>query len=92
MPTLHMDVEIARQTQQTMSQSYQEMMASLQKIQSVVNNLRGGAWQGNSATEFFSQYDQLYSHLKNLHDELQMLTTRLQNEISEWEAAAARLN
>ncbi len=91
MTTLHMEVEIAHSTQQTMAQSYQEMMASLQKMQGAVNNLRGGAWQGNSATEFFAQYDQLYSRLKNLHDELSMLTTRLQNEISEWEAAAARL-
>jgi len=91
MTTLHMEVEIARSVQQTMEQSSQEMSASLQKIQSAVGNLRGGAWQGNSATEFFAQYDELSSRLKTMCDELMSLSTRLRNEISEWEMAASRL-
>jgi len=91
MTTLHMEVEVARSTQQTMDQSYQEMAASLQKMQSAVNNLRGGAWQGNSANEFFAQYDQLHSQLKNLCDQLMQLSTRLQGEVVEWETAASKL-
>lgn len=91
MPTLHMEVDIARSTQQTMAHNIDEMRMALQNMQSAINNLRAGAWQGNSATEFFNQYDPLQTKLDNTLQELHMLSTRLQKEISEWEAAAANL-
>ena len=57
MATLHMDVETARSTQSNITNTYQQLTSTLQSMTSAVNGLQP-AWMGNSATEFFGQYDQ----------------------------------
>ena len=90
MTTLHMEVEVARSTQNTMNNTHGQLMSLLQSMNSSVNGLQG-SWQGNSATEFFGEYEQYRSAMNQMLEALSVLNTRLGNEISEWEAMSSKL-
>lgn len=90
MTTLHMEVETARSTQNNMNNTYGQLTSMVQSMTSTVNGLQP-AWLGNSATEFFGDYEQWRSAATQLLDALNVLQTRLGNEISEWETMASKL-
>ena len=90
MTTLHMEVETARSTQNTMTNTQAQLTSMVQSMNNSVNGLQP-AWLGNSATEFFGEYDQWRSTTQQLLEALNTLTTRLNGEISEWEAMASKL-
>lgn len=90
MTTLHMEVEQARGTQNTMTNTHAQLMSMLQSMNSSVNGLQP-AWLGNSATEFFGEYEQWKSSMTTILENLQMLNQRLGNEITEWESMASKL-
>lgn len=90
MATLHMEVETARSTQNTMSNTQAQLTSLVQGMNSSVNGLQP-AWLGNSATEFFGEYEQWRSTMTQLLESLNTLQTRLMNEINEWEAMASKL-
>ncbi len=90
MATLHMDVETARSAQSNMTNTHQQLTSLLQTMTSTVNGLQS-AWMGNSATEFLGLYDQWKSSMNTLLDNLNTMSTRLQNEINEWEQMASKL-
>lgn len=90
MTTLHMEVETARSTQNTMNNTQAQLTSLLQSMNSAVNGLQP-AWMGNSATEFFGEYEQYRSSMTQMLEALNVLTTRLANEISEWEAMSSKL-
>ncbi len=91
MPTLHMEVEMCRSTQSNMVNQHQQLVSTLQTITNAVNSTVGSAWIGQSATEFQQQYDQLRSSITGQLDQLQQLSTSLQNEIAQWESMASRM-
>jgi WXG100 family type VII secretion target len=90
MATLHMEVETARSTQNTMTNTHAQLTSMVQSMNNAVNGLQP-AWLGNSATEFFGEYDQWRGTTTQLLEALNTLTTRLNSEISEWESMASRL-
>lgn len=90
MATLHMEVETARSTQSSMNNTHGQLSSLLQSMNSAVNGLQP-AWQGNSATEFFGEYDQFRSAMTQMLEALSVLNTRLGNEITEWEAMSSKL-
>jgi WXG100 family type VII secretion target len=90
MTTLHMEVETARSTQNSLGNTHAQLQSMLQSINSSVNGLQP-AWQGNSATEFFGEYEQFRSAMTQMLEALNVLTTRLGNEITEWEAMSSKL-
>ena len=90
MTTLHMEVETARSTQNTMNNTHAQLTSLLQSMSSSVNGLQP-AWMGNSATEFFGEYEQYRSTMNQMLEALNVLSTRLSNEISEWEAMSSKL-
>ena len=90
MTTLHMEVETARSTQHSMTNTQAQLTSMLQSMTSSVNSLQT-AWLGNSATEFFGEYEQWKSSMTTLLENLQLLSTRLNNEITEWETMASKL-
>jgi len=90
MTTLHMEVETARSTQSTLNNTQSQVSSMVQSMNSAVNGLQP-AWLGNSATEFFGEYEQWRSSMNTMMESLNALTMRLGNEITEWEAAAAKL-
>jgi WXG100 family type VII secretion target len=86
-----MDTEVARSSQSAMSNTQQQLTSMLQSMTSTVNSLQS-SWMGNSATEFYTTYDQWRTQTTTLLDQLATLTTRLQNEITEWESVSSKLN
>ena len=90
MATLHMEVETARSTQSNMSNTHAQLMSMLQSMNSSVNGLQP-AWQGNSATEFFGEYETFRSAQTQMLEALSVLSQRLGNEITEWEAMSSKL-
>ncbi|PIV26105.1 MAG: hypothetical protein COS37_08120 [Anaerolineae bacterium CG03_land_8_20_14_0_80_58_20] len=90
MATLHMEVETARGTQNSMTNTQAQLTSMLQSMTSSVNGLQP-AWLGNSATEFFGEYEQWKSSMTTLLENLQLLGTRLNSEITEWESMASKL-
>ena len=91
MPTLHMEVEVARQTRSNMMTQHQQLTSSLQAITTAVQNTVGSAWQGQSAMEFQQQYDQLRQSIMNQLEQLNQLASNLENEINQWEQMASRM-
>lgn len=91
MATLHMEVEAARSTASTMKSSREQVEASVQAMGNSVTGLVGSGWQGNSASEFLSTYEQWRSTMTQLVQQLNELTGRLDNEINQWEQMAAKL-
>jgi len=85
-----MEVETARSTQSNMSNTHGQLMSLLQSMNSSVNGLQP-AWQGNSATEFFGEYEQYRTTMNQMLEALSVLNTRLGNEITEWEAMSSKL-
>lgn len=90
MTTLHMEVETARNAQTNMVNTYQQLTSLLQSMTSAVNGLQP-AWMGNSATEFFSLYDQWRSNMNTTLENLNQMASKLQAEINEWEQMASKL-
>ncbi len=90
MATLHMEVESARGTQNNMNNTHAQLLSMMQSMTSSVNGLQP-AWLGNSASEFFTEYEQVKTSMNTLLENLQVLTTRLGNEITEWESMASKL-
>jgi WXG100 family type VII secretion target len=90
MTILHMETDQARATQQTLSARQQEIAGSVSQILGSVNSLRT-KWQGNSASQFFQEYDQWNSAMGKLMEELRQMGSQLQTEIAEWEQTAAKL-
>lgn len=88
MATMHMDTDIAHETQSTLISKHQEMLASLQQSTSSVSNL-SSHWQGNSASQFIQEYTQWSSAMNQMLEEFSKMGTRLLAEISEWEQTAA---
>ncbi|OIN95212.1 MAG: hypothetical protein AUJ21_03590 [Anaerolineae bacterium CG1_02_58_13] len=85
-----MEVETARGTQNSMTNTQAQLTSMLQSMTSSVNGLQP-AWLGNSATEFFGEYEQWKSSMTTLLENLQLLGTRLNSEITEWESMASKL-
>ena len=74
MATLHMETDIARSTQSSMMNTHGQLTGMLQSITGSVNNLQP-SWLGNSATEFYSTYDQWRSQMTSLLDQLNTLSS-----------------
>jgi WXG100 family type VII secretion target len=90
MTTLHMEVETARSAQSTMNNTQAQLTSLVQSMNNSVNGLQP-AWLGNSASEFFGEYEQWRSTSTQLLEALNVLATRLGNEITEWESMASKL-
>jgi len=91
MATLHMETDVARNTQSNLMNTHGQLTGMLQSMTSAVNNLQP-SWLGNSATEFYATYDQWRSQMTSLLDQLNTLGTRLQSEIAEWEAMSSKFS
>jgi len=85
-----MEVEVARSTQNTLSNTQAQLASLVQSMNTAVNNLQPN-WQGNSATEFFGEYEQYRTTMNQMLEALNVLQTRLGNEITEWESMASKL-
>jgi uncharacterized protein YukE len=91
MPTLHMEVEACRTTQQSLQNGYSNMDQLFKNMVNAVQGLQSGAWVGNSANEFFDQWGDFAGTVSAKIELLNTLATRLGAEITEWENMAQKL-
>lgn len=92
MTTLHMDVESTRSTQTNIVSTHEQIQSTITSMTSAVQGMVGSTWIGNSATEFLGEFDQWRSTMNQMLENLNILAQRLQSEIAEWEAMAAKLS
>nr|WP_290665968.1 WXG100 family type VII secretion target [Ardenticatena sp.] len=92
MATLHMETDVARQTQTTMVNMRQQIANEVQSMTNAVATLQNGAWQGNSAQEFYNVYQEWRTQANSLLQRLEELSQRLAREIEEWERVSSKLN
>lgn len=90
MTTLHMETDSARAVSNKMLSSVDSLQGILLSLTSDVSNL-GSAWVGNSSTEFQSEFSSWSNSMKQMAENLEVLRTRLEVEISEWESMASKL-
>jgi WXG100 family type VII secretion target len=90
MTTLHMEVPVARQTASAMSKAHADLSTSMQTMNTQVNSLQPD-WLGNSATEFYGEYDRFRNTMNQMLEALNLLQQSLSKEITEWENMASKL-
>jgi WXG100 family type VII secretion target len=91
MSTLHMDVGTCREVHTKMTSAHEQITQQVSGMSSSVNATVNSAWQGQSANEFQTQYDQLRSSITSQLETLQGLAARLKLEIDQWEQMAQKL-
>lgn len=89
--TLHMEVPTARQVQKRLQDVHQNLMQLVQQAQTSVSQLEAGAWQGQSAQEFYSRFQTWRQNAMRVLEELQQMAMALNNEINQWEQMARKL-
>lgn len=88
MAILYMETEVADRTYAKVGSIEQEFASKLQELSGQMDELRGN-WQGNSASEFFQQYDQWRKSLDSMLSALAEMGSSLGREIEEWKAVSA---
>ncbi len=91
MTTLHLEVDIARNVERTLQTAQENLRTYIMQADQAVQQLKGGAWQGNSANEFFGYFDDWKNRSQQIVQQLEALVQALRREISEWEMAAQKL-
>jgi len=92
MTTLHMEVPTARSVQQKMQTTHAALQDQLQQMASAVSQLEAGAWQGQSAQQFYTEFHTWRQEYMRLLQRLNELAQALSREITEWEQMAQRLS
>lgn len=88
MPILHMDTDAVLDLSYQVSRTAAEIQQEVQALSQSVYTL-SGAWQGSSRDIFLAEVQQTLRGLANLSDEATALSRLLQQEVNEWETAAA---
>lgn len=91
MATIHMDTDTVRNVERQIGTEADNINSAIQNVASQVQSTVGSSWQGQSATEFQQQFDDLRNQLAQQIDRLREMKTALASEISQWEEMQARL-
>jgi len=90
MTILYMDVESVQNTRTRVALAQQNMREEITLLTISVQRVIGSAWIGPSAEGMYQEYDQIRMQLLQKMDALEQLSRTLQNEIGQWQDAAAR--
>lgn len=91
MPTLHMEVEAMLNVQRKLMQLHSSIQNIIQSTNSYIYGLPPH-WQGNSANEFFTLYNESISQISAVLEPLSEMAAELAEEIARWERVAERLS
>jgi WXG100 family type VII secretion target len=91
MATIHMEVDSARNTAQTISTTKELLTDSLVTLDNRIINLVGSSWVSPAANEFQSSYLEWATEMREMVEKLAHLQQRLTREIDEFEQAASKL-
>ena len=92
MPKLHMTFETVAHVRELMAKDQETMDKRLQDLTNAVRGLEAGDWVGNSASQFFQDYETQYAAWKRQMEIMRFLAERLKQEIEEWVHADSELN
>ena len=90
MTILYMDVESVQNTRTRVALAQQNMREEITLLTINMQRIIGSAWIGPSAEGMYQEYDQIRMQLLQKMDALEQLSRTLQNEIGQWQDAAAR--
>jgi uncharacterized protein YukE len=91
MRMMHLNVETVNDVQELMNGSYTRIYDLITALTGAVQGLENGAWVGNSATQFFNDYETENAKWKYQLEEMRILTDRMKMEIEEWKEVASRM-
>jgi uncharacterized protein YukE len=87
--TMHMQTEVVEDAQKTMVKMHEAMITNLAEITKCLDNINNAnGWLGDSATQFFNQYDGLKAAMEAKLAELNDLSSAMLAEIGRWKAQA----
>ena len=93
MTTLHMDLEMVKDSLTKMRTAYDAYSTQLEALNASVVGLQSSeGWLGASATDFFTAYAQVQAIMKGATAALQQLSLDFSAEIAEWEMMAQKLS
>ncbi len=88
MTTLHFNTDAGRETAAALGTTRDNIEAEVNALIGRVNSLVGSEWQGNSAMVFQGEMEGWANQLRTQLGALSDLQSRLNTEISSWEATA----
>lgn len=91
MTTLHFNTDAGRAASSQINTSRATIETEINTLRSRVNSMVGTDWISNSATVFQGEFDTWASQVNQTLQMLDSLRARLDQEIAEWESAAAAL-
>lgn len=90
MTILYMDVESVQNARIRLGAAQQNMREEITLLTISMHRTIGSTWIGPSAESMFEEFDQIRIQLLQNMDALEQLSKTLQNEIGQWQEAAAR--
>jgi uncharacterized protein YukE len=91
MTKLHMDVDTCKSVQSGVTNIQGQLNDIIIYLMGLVDDMEAGLWIGNSATEFYSLFEQWQKNTFGMLDDLGSVASRLGNEIDAWVEAARKL-
>lgn len=89
--TIHMETDSIRKLERAIQTEHSNILSSISGLRSQSTSLIGSSWQGQSASEFGKQLEDLLSQQIILLDQMHELRVVLVREIIQWEVMRARL-
>lgn len=91
MQKMHMNVENVSVVRDLMANDQIKLDEMTNALTRAVAGLEEGAWVGNSASQFFLDYETMSMAMKRQIEIMRIFAERFEAEINEWKEAAARL-
>jgi uncharacterized protein YukE len=88
---MHMNVENVNTVKDLMVNDQEKIDEMIKTLTTAIQGLEEGAWVGNSASQFFQDYEKLNMAMKRQLEIMRIFGERFEAEINEWKEAAARL-
>jgi uncharacterized protein YukE len=88
---MHMNVENVNTVKDLMEKDREKIDEMIKTLTTAIQGLEEGAWVGNSASQFFQDYEKLNMAIKRQLEIMRIFGERFEAEINEWKEAAARL-
>ena len=87
---MHMNVENVIAVKDLMVKDRENIDEMIKTLTAAINGLQEGAWVGNSATQFFQDYETMNMALKNQLEIMRIFAERFEAEINEWKYVAEK--
>ncbi len=89
---IHMDVDSVRAVIGLLGKKESELKTSIAELNRAVSGLEEIEWIGEAPSQFYCEYEELRGDLMNQVEYMEALAGRLNQAISDYEAAAAKLS